>query len=56
MIDAAGSRLRVFCVGFIAAAGVWLSAAPGEAQARTRRVPERYATIQAAVDAADAAT
>ena len=54
MIDAAGSRLRVFGVGFIAAAGVWLAAAPGEAQARTRRVPERYATIQAAVDAADA--
>ena len=54
MIDAAGSRLRVFCVGFVAAAGVWLAAAPGEAQARTRRVPERYATIQAAVDAADA--
>ena len=54
MIEAAGSRLRVFCVGFIAAAGVWLAAAPGEAQARTRRVPERYATIQAAVDAADA--
>ena len=42
------------CVGFLAAAGVWLAAAPGEAQARTRRVPERYATIQAAVDAADA--
>jgi nitrous oxidase accessory protein NosD len=33
---------------------VLLAAAPGEAQARVRRVPERYATIQAAVDAADA--
>ena len=34
--------------------GFLLAAAPGEAQARTRRVPDRYPTIQAAVDAADA--
>jgi hypothetical protein len=54
MIDAGGSRLRMLAVGFVAAAGVLLAAAPGEAQARVRRVPERYATIQAAVDAADA--
>jgi hypothetical protein len=54
MIDARGSRLRGLMAGVVAAAGVLLAAAPGEAQARTRRVPERYATIQAAVDAADA--
>jgi nitrous oxidase accessory protein NosD len=54
MMDAGGSRLRVLAVGLVAAAGVLLVAAPGEAQARVRRVPERYATIQAAVDAADA--
>lgn len=54
MIDAGGSRLRAVCSGFLAAAGVLLAAAPGEAQARTRRVPERYPTIQAAVDAAEA--
>src|SRR3954469_5750164 len=53
MIDAGGSRLPVLAVGFFAAAGVLLAAAPGEAQARVRRVPERYPTIQAAVDAAD---
>jgi hypothetical protein len=54
MIDAVGSRVRVFSVGGLAAAVVLLAAAPGEAQARVRRVPDRYATIQAAVDAADA--
>jgi nitrous oxidase accessory protein NosD len=53
MIDAVGSKVRVL-IGAFAAAGVLLAAAPGEAQARVRRVPERYATIQAAVDAADA--
>ena len=41
-------------LGFVAAAAALLAASPGEAQARTRRVPERYPTIQAAVDAADA--
>ena len=57
MIDAGGSRLRklrIACSVFVAVSGFLLAAAPGEAQARTRRVPERYATIQAAVDAADA--
>jgi nitrous oxidase accessory protein NosD len=41
------------CSGFVVVAGL-LAAAPGEAQARTRRVPDRYPTIQSAVDAADA--
>jgi nitrous oxidase accessory protein NosD len=54
MIDVGGSRLPVLAVGFFAAAGVLLAAAPGEAQARVRRVPERYPSIQAAVDAAEA--
>jgi nitrous oxidase accessory protein NosD len=53
MIDVSGSRLKGLMVG-VAAAGVLLAAAPGEAHARTRRVPERYPTIQAAIDAADA--
>ena len=52
MIDAMGSRVRVLSAGFIGAA-VLLAAVPGEAQARVRHVPDRYATIQAAVDAAD---
>ena len=54
MVDTGESRLRVMVVGFVAAAAVLLVAAPGEAQARVRRVPERYATIQAAIDAATA--
>jgi len=57
MIDARGARLRRLgrlTLGVLSLAGLLLAAAPGEAQARTRRVPERYATIQAAVDAADA--
>jgi len=57
MIDARGSKLRGLhrlTLAAVAAAGLLLAAAPGEAQARTRRVPERYATIQAAVDAAEA--
>ena len=57
MSDAHGTRLRVLrrlTLSVVAAAGLLLAAAPGEAQARTRRVPERYPTIQAAVDAADA--
>src|SRR3954463_10430440 len=53
MIDAGGSRLRVLVAAAVAAAGVSLAASPSEAEARTRRVPERYPTIQAAVDAAD---
>jgi len=53
MIDAVGSRGRVL-IGLLGAAGVLLAAAPGEAQARVRRVPDRYPTIQAAVDAASA--
>ena len=53
MIDAGGSRVRVL-IGGLAAATVLLAAAPGQAQARVRRVPDRYPTIQAAVDAATA--
>jgi hypothetical protein len=54
MADAGGSRVRLLSVGFVVAAAVLLAAAPGEAQARVRRVPDRYPTIQAAVAAADA--
>lgn len=50
--DSQGSKVRVLSAGFIGAA-VLLAAMPGEAQARVRHVPDRYATIQAAVDAAD---
>jgi hypothetical protein len=52
MIDAIRSRGRVWSVGALAAVSVLLAAA-GPAQARVRRVPDRYPTIQAAVDAAD---
>ena len=52
MVDAVRSRGRVFGIGVLAAVIVPLAAA-GEAQARVRRVPDRYPTIQAAVDAAD---
>jgi len=53
MIDASRSRLGISGVGCVVTA-VALLAASGAAQARTRRVPEHYATIQAAVAAADA--
>jgi nitrous oxidase accessory protein NosD len=54
MVDASGLRLGRLGGGLVTAVAVLLAAAPGEAQARVRRVPERYATIQAAVAAADA--
>lgn len=58
MVDAGGSNVRVLRVGFLVrglvGAAVLLAAASGEAQARVRRVPDRYPTIQAAVEAADA--
>ncbi len=62
MVDAGGSRVRAVGAGgfarrsvtFFVVAAALLVAAPSVAQARVRRVPDRYATIQAAVDAADA--
>ena len=58
MVDAGGSRVTGMSVGFFVRCAVALAtllvAAPGAAQARVRRVPDRYATIQAAVGAADA--
>ena len=53
MTDTVGSRVWGL-IGFFGAAGVLLAAAPAEAHAGVRRVPDRYPTIQAAVDAADA--
>ena len=54
MIDASRSRFGMSGTGCVVTAVALLAATAGAAEARVRRVPEQYATIQAAVEAADA--